>query len=306
MLFRRNLATDTAGIRFLTAEISRVIRGREEPGLSPFIAVDHEGGQIHRLPPGSGVGRLPPPLSYWELAQGEGRDRALAALREEARQSGRQLRDLGIALNFAPVAEILTDENRVFLEDRSYGPEGEFTQAAAAAFIRGMEEGGISCVVKHFPGNTAEDPHTGRSVLAQDREALDRSVRPFAGLIRELPLSGVMVSHALVPSRDPERIASLSPAVIRSWLREELGFSGMVLADDFSMAGAAAPGRAEEDAAVEALAAGVDMVMAWPATLRRTHRAILRALEDGRLPRERLREAAEHILFEKFRFGLLP
>jgi beta-N-acetylhexosaminidase len=209
-------------------------------------------------------------------------------------------------MNFAPVVEVLTGENRPFLEDRSYGPEGDFTQAAAAAFIRGMEEGGIPCVVKHFPGNTAADPHTGRSVLTQDREALDLMVRPFAGLIRDLPLSGVMVSHGLVPDRDPERIASLSPEVLRGWLRGELGFSGMVLADDFSMAAAASAGRSEEDAAVEALAAGVDMVMAWPATLRRTHRAILRALEDGRLSRERLREAAEHILFEKFRFGLLP
>lgn len=304
MLFRHNLDTDPAGVRRFTAEISRIIRDGEESGIAPFIAVDHEGGQVHRF--GPGVGRLPPPLSYGELAQREGRDRALGAVREGARQSGRELRDLGITLNFAPVVEVLTEENRPFLEDRSYGPEGEFTQAAAAAFIRGMEEGGIPCVVKHFPGNTATDPHRGVPVLTQDRGALDLMVRPFAGLIRELPLSGIMVSHVLVLSRDPDRNASLSPAVIRDWIRGELGFSGMVLTDDFSMEAAAAPGRGEGDAAVEALAAGADMVMAWPATLRRTHRAILRALEDGRLPRERIREAAEHILFEKLRFGLFP
>ncbi|MDR0690374.1 MAG: glycoside hydrolase family 3 protein [Spirochaetaceae bacterium] len=304
MLFRHNLDTDPAGVRSFTAEISRIIRDGEEPGIAPFIAVDHEGGQVHRF--GPGVGRLPSPLSYWELAQREGRDRALGAVREGARQSGRELRGLGITLNFAPVVEALTGGNRPFLEDRSYGPEGEFTQAAAAAFIRGMEEGGIPCVVKHFPGNTATDPHRGVPVLTQDRGALDLMVRPFTGLIREIPLSGIMVSHVLVLSRDPERNASLSPAVIRDWLRGELGFSGMVLTDDFSMEAAAAPGRGEGDAAVEALIAGADMVMAWPATLRRTHRAVLRALEDGRLPRERLREAAERILFEKLRFGIFP
>jgi beta-N-acetylhexosaminidase len=302
MLFRRNLDTDPAGVRAFTVEISRIIAGGEGPGIAPFIAVDHEGGQVHRF--GPGVGRLPPPLSYWELAQEEGRDRALAAVLADARQSGRELRALGITVNFAPVAEILTEGNRPFLEDRSYGPEGEFTQAAAAAFIRGMEEEGISCVVKHFPGNTGTDPHRGRPLLTHDRQALDRLVRPFAGLIRERSLPGVMVSHALVLSRDPDRNASLSPAVIQDWLRAELGFSGMVLADDFSMEAASGPG--EEDAAVEALAAGADMVMAWPASLRRTHRAILRALENGHLPRERLREAAEHILFQKIRFGLLP
>lgn len=304
MLFRRNLDTDNEGIQCFTAEISRVIRGGEEPAIPPFIAVDHEGGKVHRF--GPGVGRLPPPLSYWELAQGEGRDRALAAVRGGALQSGRELRNLGITMNFAPVAEVLTEGNRPFLEDRSYGPEEEFTRVAAAAFIRGMEEGGIPCVVKHFPGNTGTDPHTGRSVLTLDRQALDLMVRPFTGLIRELPLSGIMVSHVLVLSRDPERNASLSPAVIQGWLRGEMGFSGMILADDFSMEAAVVSGRGEEDAAVEALAAGVDMVMAWPATLRRAHRAILRAVEDGRLSRERLRDAAEHILFEKFRFGLLP
>ncbi|MDR2758436.1 MAG: hypothetical protein LBB78_03555, partial [Spirochaetaceae bacterium] len=121
MLFRHNLDTDKPGIRSFTTEISRIITGGEEPGLIPFIAVDHEGGQVHRF--GPGVGRLPPPLSYWELAQREGRDRALEAVREDARQSGRELRDLGLTLNFAPVAEILTEGNRAFLEDRSYGPE---------------------------------------------------------------------------------------------------------------------------------------------------------------------------------------
>jgi beta-N-acetylhexosaminidase len=304
MLFRRNLDTDPAGVRAFTAEISRIIANGEDPGIAPFVAVDHEGGQVHRF--GPGVGRLPPPLSYWELAQGEGRDRALAAVLADARQSGRELRGLGITLNFAPVAEILTEGNRPFLEDRSYGPDEEFVRAAATAFIQGMEEGGIPCVVKHFPGNTGTDPHRGGSALALDRSALDRLVRPFAALVREPPLAGVMVSHVLVLSRDPERNASLSPAVIQDWLRGELGFSGMVLTDDFSMEADVASGREGEAAAVEALAAGADMVMAWPATLRRTHRAILRAVEDGRLPRERLREAAEHILFEKLRFGVLP
>jgi beta-N-acetylhexosaminidase len=304
MLFRRNLDTDKEGIRLFTAEISRVIRGEEGTELTPFIAVDHEGGKVHRF--GLGVGRLPPPLSYWEMAQGEGREGALAAIREGALQSGRELRNLGITMNFAPVAEVLTEGNRLFLEDRSYGPEEEFTRAAAAAFIRGMEEGGLPCVVKHFPGNTGADPHTDRSVLTQDPQALDLMVRPFAGLIRELPLPGIMVSHVVVPSRDPERNASLSPAVIQDWLRGEMGFSGMILTDDFSMGAALVSGRREEDAAVDALAAGADMVMAWPASLRRTHRTILRAVEEGRLSRERLREAAEHILFEKFRFGLLP
>jgi len=96
------------------------------------------------------------------------------------------------------------------------------------------------------------------------------------------------------------------------WLRQELGFEGIIVCDDFSMAAASVPvvaggqgGLKPEIAAVLSLAAGTDMVLVWPPDLRRTHRAIVAALGDGRLSRERLREAAERIIFEKIRMGLL-
>jgi beta-N-acetylhexosaminidase len=89
------------------------------------------------------------------------------------------------------------------------------------------------------------------------------------------------------------------------WLRQNLGFSGIVLGDDFSMGAVSAAGIKEEDAAIEALNAGVDMVMAWPRSLGALHRAILGALKNGSLKRERLREAAARILYEKLRWGLV-
>jgi beta-N-acetylhexosaminidase len=272
-------------------------------GIPPLMAVDHEGGVVHRF--GAGVGRLPAPLSYWEAARGQGWEAALEALEREARISGEELRSLGITWNLAPVAEVLTAENRPFLDDRSYGPDGEFVERAAAAFIRGMEGAGIGCVVKHFPGNSGADPHQGEAVLDVSREVLDRMAEPMAALIRS-PVSpgALMVSHVRVPARDRERIASLSPAVIRDWLRGELGFNGIVLADDFSMGAAASLSPGE--AAVAALNAGADMVMTWPMNLITVHAAILEALRDGRLPRERLVEAAERIIREKIRLGLIP
>jgi beta-N-acetylhexosaminidase len=113
-----------------------------------------------------------------------------------------------------------------------------------------------------------------------------------------------MVSHALVPAWDPERIGSYSPVIIRQWLREGLGFRGMVLADDFSMAAAAAR-TSPEEAAVLSLGAGADMVMAWPSGLQKLRDAILAALEQGTLSRPRLEEAAARIIAEKIRLGLL-
>jgi len=115
-----------------------------------------------------------------------------------------------------------------------------------------------------------------------------------------------MVSHSTVPAWDSENIASLSPIVMGDWLRQELGFEGIIICDDFSMASAGGTGHLKpETAAVLSLAAGADMVLVWPPDLRRTHRAILAALNDGKLSRERLREAAGRIIFEKIRTGLL-
>jgi beta-N-acetylhexosaminidase len=307
VLFRYNLSVEKNRVAPFLAEVSAAasVRGTLPEGavtIPPFIAADHEGGQVHRF--GEGVSRLPAPAVYWDMAGTRGWDVALSSLESAARSSGRDLRSLGLTMNLAPVAETLTRENRAFLDSRSYGPNPVFVEKAAAAFIRGMEAGGISCVVKHFPGNTGADPHTGAVTLGADREELDRMIAPMAALIRsEIP--AVMASHALVPARDPVRIASLSPVVIGTWLRGELGFTGIVLADDFSMGAAAAFALSPEAAAVDALKAGVDMVMAWPGNLTAIHAAILKALKEGRLDRKRLEEAAERILYEKMRRGVI-
>jgi beta-N-acetylhexosaminidase len=109
-----------------------------------------------------------------------------------------------------------------------------------------------------------------------------------------------MVSHSAVPAWDAENISSLSPAIMGEWLRQELGFDGIIISDDFSMAAAIASGRTRtEDAAVQSLIAGADIVLVWPPDLRRTHRAIQAALADGRLSRQRLEESAGRVILEK-------
>jgi beta-N-acetylhexosaminidase len=297
MLFRYNLNAEKTQVRNFLAECAGFIEG-----IPPFMAVDHEGGSVHRF--GPGITRLPA-AAYWrEYARRNGVKAALAALEEAAFKSGAEIRELGITVNLAPVAEILTAENRSFLDDRSFGEDPLFVEAAAAAFIRGMERAGIICTLKHFPGNTGLDPHKAAQTLNGGIEALSEMVKPFSVLVKNNHIPAIMVSHALVPALDPNRIASLSPPVMGKWLREELKFNGIILSDDFSM-GAAVQGGSPEDAAAASLAAGADMVMAWPSNLTRVHRAILAALEDGRLSGEKLRESAARIIAEKIRIGLL-
>jgi beta-N-acetylhexosaminidase len=306
MLFRYNLSIKKTEIAPFLEAVSGAVRSGG--GIAPFIAVDHEGGYVHRF--GEGVTRLPAPLAYWEKirtgeegrAGGKTRRETLAEVEEDAFRSGKEIRGLGITLNLAPVAEVLTDGNRAFLDDRSYGPDAAFVEAACAAFIRGMERAGILCAVKHFPGNTGDDPHNGKSVLTADRAELNRMAAPMIRLLKSPRPPVVMVSHVLASAWDGERSASLSPAVIGSWLRGELGFGGLVLADDFAMGAVA---RNPEEAAVEALNAGVDMLMAWPLNINAIHAAILDALREGRLSRARLEDAAARIIYEKLRLGIV-
>jgi beta-N-acetylhexosaminidase len=208
-------------------------------------------------------------------------------------------------MNLAPVVEYLNDNNRDFLASRSYGPDMTFVAEASAAFIEGMEQGGILCALKHFPGSAGTDPHRFPSVLHDNKAALEELTAPFTALIQNGYAHAIMVSHSLVPAWDNE-IASLSPLIMDTWLRQELGFEGIIICDDFSMNSAGGGNRLKpETAAVLSLAAGADMVLVWPPDLRRTHRAILAALDDGGLSRERLREAAGRIIFEKIRKGLI-
>jgi beta-N-acetylhexosaminidase len=301
MLFSYNLKAEKDAVRDFLSECVAAVAA---VSCVPFVAVDHEGGEVHRF--GSGVTRLPSPASFWDRRQALEKGRVLEEIERRAFQSAVEIRGMGVTMNFAPVAETLSAANAAFLGRRSYGPDAGFTADAAAAFIRGMDAGGVACVVKHFPGNAGADPHTARSVLAADRRELDRLVAPFAALIHTVRPPALMVSHLVVPAFDPDVNASLSPQVIQNWLRGELGFGGIAVADDFSMGAVASSGISAEGAAIAALNAGIDMVMIWPMNLASTHRAILSALKSGVLTRGRLEEAATRILTEKIRYGIVP
>ncbi|MDR2702179.1 MAG: glycoside hydrolase family 3 protein [Spirochaetaceae bacterium] len=295
-LFAYNISSDPEKTRVLIEELSRCISG---VSLPPFIAADQEGGAVQRI---RGKAALPPPLSYWEKfsTMPETAVAAIfAAVEQEAAGAGRELRRIGITLNLAPVAEVLTAGNQPFLKNRSYGPDAVFAVSAAAAFIRGMESAGVASSLKHFPGNSAADPHRNKTVLNMSGAELETLTAPFGELIHGEAPAAVMVSHVIVPAWD-SKPCSLSPAAVRR-LRE-MGFTGIIIADDFTMAAAGSP---PEICAVEALAAGVDMIITWPGSLQKFHQAILSAIEAGKLSEKQIREAAERIIYQKLRYGVI-
>jgi len=296
MLFKYNLNTDNDAIKARHAQFKSLIK--KGSNIPPFFAVDHEGGTVNRFR--RGVADLPNAASYYENIS-QGREETLAAIEADSLKAGREIHNLGINMNFAPVAEYLFEGNLKFLSKRSYGPDPFFTAQAAEAFIRGMEQAKVLCVVKHFPASAGPNPHYSPSVLDMDRAALNNLVLPFASLIKN-GTRAIMAAHTLAPAID-DKIASLSSVVMGNWLRGDLGFDGIIISDDFIMA--AAGSTSPEEAAVLSIAAGSDMILVWPDNLPKTHQAILTALEDGRLPRARLQDAAQRVIYEKLRMGLI-
>jgi beta-N-acetylhexosaminidase len=303
LLFKANVDSSKSDIAALNAEIGSyaslaVTVGTEtDVLLPPLIAVDHEGGLVHRF--GAGVERLPAPLAYWDMALSEGKYPALQKIERDAFRSGQEIAELGFTMNLAPVVEILDDTNKQFLVSRAYGYDHDFVVEAAAAFVRGMRRAGILCVIKHFPGNSNLDPHETLPVLAISGRQLEDYCAPFASVIQIAEPSGLMVSHVIVKEWDAEHNASLSPEVIQRQIRQNLMFSRIIITDDLAM-GAVASLKIEE-ASVSAVAAGADMIITWPSTLMDVHAAILAALQNGRIPRARLIEAATNIITEKLR-----
>jgi len=304
MFFSYNLNTDNDSIRSYINEIVTLIKDettdRKHNGIAPFISIDHEGGAINRFMPG--VTRLPSASSYWKLYQEEGVDAALAKIESDSLKSAKEIRALGFNLNFAPVAEYTINENKNFLAARSYGPDPSFSALAAGAFIKGMEQADILCVIKHFPGVSGIDPHFHSSVLNMDLTSLKKLIYPFEFLINK-GARALMTAHTLAPAVDKNKIASFSPVVMQNWLRDELGFKGIIISDDFNMKSIG--NISIEEAAVQAVIAGTDIILIWPVHLKQTYNALLKALDNGQLTRERLLDAVERILYEKVKMGLL-
>jgi beta-glucosidase-like glycosyl hydrolase len=167
--------------------------------------------------------------------------------------------------------------------------------------MKNMDKAGVLCVVKHFPGSAGTDPHYTASVINTDIHTLNSYIWPFRVLINN-GARAIMAAHTSVPIID-ERIASLSPVVMQNWLRDELGFDGLIISDEFVMV--AAGNMRPDIAAVHSLAAGSDMILVWQGDLRRTHTTIVAALQDGSLSRDRLNDAVQRILYEKIKMGLI-
>lgn len=268
----------------------------ENADIGLLTAVDEEGGSVCRVSLYKAF-RDEKFASPAELYDTGGID----AITNDASDKSDFLLNIGINFNICPVADVSTDEGD-FIYARSLGENAEKTAEYVSAVIEKMNERGIVSALKHFPGyGSCEDTHTG---IAYDRRELssleENDFPPFAaGIAAGAPI--VLVSHNVVTALDGDRPASLSKKVI-DLLRGDFGFSGVVMTDDLSM-GAIKDFTDGGDAAVSAVLAGCDLLCSSDPAAQ--YGAVLEALRNGTIPRERINEAAERILRLKQKYNIL-
>ncbi|MGB9456430.1 MAG: glycoside hydrolase family 3 N-terminal domain-containing protein [Bryobacteraceae bacterium] len=228
--------------------------------------------------------------------------------RVEGQVTAREARALGVQWVYYPVADVSNNPDNPVINIRSFGGDPEAVAAEVAAFIEGAHSEARNYVLttaKHFPGHgdTSVDSHLNLPTIAVSRERLESvELVPFRAAIAA-GTDAIMTAHVAVPALAPADLpATLSPAILTGLLRDELGFKGLVITDALDMGGIA-KGFPAGDAAVRAIEAGADTLL-MPADPEAAIRAVVAAVEDGRLKRRRIEESVARILAAKVKVGL--
>jgi len=219
-------------------------------------------------------------------------------------ETARQLREMGITVNFAPVADVDNNPRNPVINTRSFGEDPKNVARKVIAYMQGLQDGGVVAVAKHFPGHgdTDVDSHKALPTLTFTRERMDSiELYPFRQAINA-GLDGIMVAHLDVPNLS-ERSglpSSLSHNVSTDLLQDELGFEGLIFTDALEMKGVAS---AEGTTCLQALQAGADLLLV-PMGIRNEFRAVMQALKKGTLSEELINAKCRKVLTYKYALGL--
>lgn len=273
------------------------VEGYQSAASIPLLlGVDEEGGTVTRISRYSAFRSSPFPSPRTSFAQG-GMEQVLAVETEKCQL----LRSLGFNVNLGPVCDISQD-SEAFMYARSLGQDAQTTASFVSQTVDIMNQYQIGSVLKHFPGyGNNTDTHTGIAVDTRSLEALEsQDLVPFAAGI-EADCGAILVSHTIVQALDETLPASLSPAV-HQYLRQEMGFEGVILTDDLVMQAITDQYGASE-AAVMAVLAGNDLLCSTDYAIQ--YQAVYDAVMAGRIDLDTLNAAAGRVLRWKINLGLL-
>jgi beta-N-acetylhexosaminidase len=273
----------------------------ESAAVPLFIATDQEGGLVRRVVPSPLMPATEVPAAELVGSAGD-----LALTEALSRVIGTELRALGITMNFAPVADIATNQHNTVIAGRAFGSDPVFVSEMVAASVRGLQAANVSAVLKHFPGHgdTTADSHTASPVVPHDLKRLSEvELVPFRSGLRA-GADAVMIGHLRVAEIGRTDLpATIDPAVVNGLLRGRMGFQGLVVTDALTMA-AVAEHYSEPELVVRAVAAGADVLLA-PADPRGAVQALTAAVRSGRIAESRIDASVTRILEVKRRRGIL-
>lgn len=294
ILFSRNIAN--------RKQVLKMTDGFNSTGKTPlFVCVDEEGGSVARIGSNEKMG-----TTSFPSAEEIGKTKDDNYTYRMGKTIGSEIKELGFNVDFAPVADVKTSDLNEEIGDRSFGDDPDKVADYVSAFVQGLKRVNIASAVKHFPGQGSSngDTHKG-SVNIDSSIAKLRKVDfvPFESGI-EAGADFVMVSHISVSKVTETSVpASMSPLIMQTILREELGFQKIIITDAFDMA-SITDTYSSADAACTAFQAGADIIL-MPQNLDEAYQAILAKVGDGSISQERLNDSVIRILAVKIQRGLL-
>jgi beta-N-acetylhexosaminidase len=282
ILFRRNIEDPEQTVGLLR-DVSEIL------GKTIFRCVDLEGGLVDRLR--DLIAPMPSPAAVF--ASGK-----KALFEKHGRLIAQEVRALGFNTVFAPVLDLALPESSAVMRTRVVSADPSQVRAYADAFLHGFALEGVVGCGKHFPGlgGGTLDSHEAMPTIPRTWDAMwQLDMAPFRALAAKLPM--VMVAHAAYPKAAKSKLpASISPFWITQVLRQKIGYKGLVISDDMEMGGILTQ-RSMEEAAVEAVAAGTDLleICKDPSLVLRTYEALLSEAERSAAFRRKLQVSGRRI-----------
>ncbi len=284
ILYRHNFESPDK-IRKLISDLEHAL------GRKLLVCVDHEGGRVIMFRDG---------ITVFPSAQAIGKTGDTQWARFQGEQEGRELRRLGIDVNFAPVLDVLTESYSPNIGIRSFGADPDLVAKMGAARISAMQVEGVSACAKHFPGlgPATLDPHVHLPTIEATWEDIERvHIVPFMRAMRTA-VHSIMTSHPLYPNLDPtpRTPATFSRKIVYDYLRQKIGYKGVIFSDDLEM-GAITELCPIGEAAVKTAHAGHDMILVCHSLKaeRDAYDALLEAYRARRLPQNELEDSVKRI-----------
>ena len=267
-------------------------------GLPMLIAVDEEGGSVTRIAHNSKF-----KVTKFKTMKAIGKTGKTSKAKLVGKTIGTYLKKYGFTVDFAPVADTLTDPKNKVIGNRSFGTKPSLVSKMVSAEIDGFHTAGIMVTLKHYPGHggTRTDTHTQTVKLTKSWSKLKKSdLVPFINNLKKTDL--VMASHIRCTGVSKKAApASLSKLMIQKKLRNELGYDGVVITDSMGMkaiSGKYGPAKAS----VMAIKAGCDIVLC-PSSLSKAYSGVLKAVRSGEIPESRIDESVLRIIKLKLKYS---